>query len=76
MNHYNKATELDPVNMTYYTNRAGLFAFFSLCNLFEIPFFSLAVYFEQKRWDECMKECEKAIEVGRENKADYKLIAK
>ena len=21
--HYNKATELDPVNMTYYTNRAG-----------------------------------------------------
>lgn len=23
LNHYNKATELDPVNMTYYTNRAG-----------------------------------------------------
>jgi hypothetical protein len=36
----------------------------------------LAVYYEQKRWDDCMKECEKAIEVGRENKADYKLIAK
>ncbi|CAF1422154.1 unnamed protein product [Rotaria magnacalcarata] len=57
LNHYNKATELDPVNMTYYTNRA-------------------AVYFEQKQWDACVKECEKAIEVGRENKADYKLIAK
>lgn len=57
LTHYNKATELDPVNMTYYTNRA-------------------AVYFEQKHWDECLKECEKAIEVGRENKADYKLIAK
>jgi hypothetical protein len=39
-------------------------------------FFSSAVYFEQKRWDDCMKECEKAIELGRENKADYKLIAK
>jgi len=57
LNHYNKAIELDPINMTYYTNRA-------------------AVYFEQKRWDDCMKECEKAIETGRENKADYKLIAK
>ncbi|CAF1360246.1 unnamed protein product [Adineta steineri] len=57
LNHYNKANELDPVNMTYYTNRA-------------------AVYFEQKRWDDCLKECEKAIEVGRENKADYKIIAK
>ena len=27
LNHYNKANELDPVNMTYYTNRAGLFTF-------------------------------------------------
>lgn len=57
LNHYNKATEFDPKNMTYYTNRA-------------------AVYFEQKRWDDCLKECEQAIEVGRENKADYKFIAK
>lgn len=57
LQHYNKATEHDPVNMTYYTNRA-------------------AVYFEQKKWDDCLKECEKAIEIGRENKADYKLIAK
>jgi stress-induced-phosphoprotein 1 len=57
INHYNKAIEIDPVNMTYYTNRA-------------------AVYFEQKRWEDCIKECEKAIEIGRENKADYKLIAK
>jgi stress-induced-phosphoprotein 1 len=57
LQHYNKATELDPINMAYYTNRA-------------------AVYFEQKQWDECLKECEKAIEIGRENKADYKIIAK
>lgn len=35
-----------------------------------------AVYFEQKEFDSCIKECEKGIEVGRENRADFKLIAK
>ncbi|XP_055917959.1 stress-induced-phosphoprotein 1 [Eupeodes corollae] len=35
-----------------------------------------AVYFEQKNYDECIKQCEKGIEVGRENRADFKLIAK
>ncbi|XP_053959110.1 stress-induced-phosphoprotein 1 [Anastrepha ludens] len=35
-----------------------------------------AVYFERKQYDECIKECEKGIEVGRANRADFKLIAK
>ncbi|XP_026732808.1 stress-induced-phosphoprotein 1 [Trichoplusia ni] len=35
-----------------------------------------AVYFEQKEYEKCIKECEKAIDVGRENRADFKLIAK
>ena len=40
---------------------------------FEFP---SAVYFEQGRYDECIEQCHKAIQVGREGKVDYKLIAK
>lgn len=57
LQHYNKAIEHDPTDMTFYNNVA-------------------AVYFEQKRYEECIKQCEKAIEIGRENRADFKLIAK
>lgn len=35
-----------------------------------------AVRFEQKNYDECVDICDKAIEIGRENRADFKLIAK
>ena len=35
-----------------------------------------AVYFEKKEYEEVVKICEKAIEIGRENRADFKLIAK
>jgi len=35
-----------------------------------------AVHFEKKEYDECVKVCDKAIEIGRENRADFKLIAK
>jgi len=35
-----------------------------------------AVYYEQKNYEKCIETCEKAVEVGRENRADFKLIAK
>ncbi|XP_065063810.1 stress-induced-phosphoprotein 1-like [Rhopilema esculentum] len=35
-----------------------------------------AVYFEQKKYEDCIKQCEEAVEVGRKNKAEYKAIAK
>ncbi|XP_023246002.1 stress-induced-phosphoprotein 1 isoform X2 [Copidosoma floridanum] len=57
LEHYNKAVELDPNDITYYLNIA-------------------AVYFEQKEYEKCIAQCEKAIEIGRENRADFKLIAK
>ena len=35
-----------------------------------------AVLFEQAEYDACIQLCEEAVEVGRENRVDYKLIAK
>lgn len=35
-----------------------------------------AVFFEQQKYQESISTCEKAVEVGRENRADFKLIAK
>ena len=35
-----------------------------------------AVFFEQEKYVECIAKCEEAVDVGRENRADFKLIAK
>lgn len=55
--HYNKAIEHDPTDITFYNNLA-------------------AVFFEQKEYDKCIEQCEKGVEIGRENRADFKMIAK
>lgn len=82
--HYNKAVELDPTDITYLNNIAGIapYAFFCfLLSCFGMPCSTLyhlfpAVYFEQKEYKKCIEQCEKAIDIGRENRADFKLIAK
>lgn len=36
----------------------------------------LAVYFEQGEYQKCIETCDKAVEEGRDLRADYKVIAK
>lgn len=55
--HYNKAIELYPEDISFLTNRA-------------------AVKFEQADYEGCIKDCDEAIDHGRELRADYKLIAR
>lgn len=57
LQHYHKAVELNPDEITFYLNIA-------------------AVLYEEKKYEDCIAQCEKAVEIGRENRADYKLIAK
>ncbi|CAG8500949.1 6389_t:CDS:10 [Diversispora eburnea] len=57
LQHYDKAWELDPTNITILNNKA-------------------AVLFEQEKYEECIKTCNEAIDVGRECRADFKLIAR
>ncbi|CAM0945041.1 unnamed protein product [Alopecurus aequalis] len=35
-----------------------------------------AVYIEMGKYDECIKDCDKAVERGRELRADYKMVAR
>ena len=34
------------------------------------------MYFEQAKWGQCIELCEEAVEKGREQRVDYKIIAK
>jgi len=35
-----------------------------------------AVYFEQKEYNKCIDTCKEGVEIGRSNRADFKLVAK
>eukprot|EP00871_Galdieria_phlegrea_P001519 jgi/Galph1/2368/GphlegSOOS_G1041.1 len=57
--HYNKAMEWDPLNVSLLTNRA-------------------AVYFEMGEYDQCLEDCQKAIELNQQHslRTDYRIIAR
>jgi len=57
LEHYDKAFELDPSNITILTNKA-------------------AVLFEKEDYEGCAQICQQAVDIGREQRADFKLIAK
>ena len=78
LKHYNAAIDADPLNMSYLTNKAGKPNTTTIIVLLEFGSFFclLAAYFEKKEYQTCIEVCEKAIELGRENKADFTIIAK
>ncbi|KAJ1882303.1 Hsp90 cochaperone, partial [Kickxella alabastrina] len=57
LEHYSKAIELDPTDITFWNNKS-------------------AVYFEMGKYEECIETAKQAVDVGRENRAEYKHIAK
>lgn len=69
---YQKAWDTWPKDITFLTNLSGMP---SLVNL-SFTLTNLAVYFEQGNYDECIATCEKAVEEGRDLRADYKTMAK
>lgn len=82
LKHYEEAIKHDPTNMSYISNKAGInthidvkpglqsYIYFVLCYL------PSAVYFEKGEFDKCRELCVEAIEVGRENREDYRPISK
>ncbi len=44
--------------------------------LVQLPPHRSAVYFETKQFEQCMEDCDQAVERGREVRADFKIIAK
>lgn len=70
--HYSKAWELYPKDVAFLTNLSGESSAEKVNLVADVP----AVYFEQGDYPKCIETCEKAVEEGRDLRADYKVIAK
>ena len=70
--HYSKAWELYPKDVAFLTNLSGESSAKEVSLVADVP----AVYFEQGDYPKCIETCEKAVEEGRDLRADYKVIAK
>eukprot|EP01052_Picozoa_sp_SAG31_P004011 SAG31_NODE_161_length_21899_cov_16.832844_11_plen_350_part_00 len=57
LEHFTKASEIDPENMAYLSNRS-------------------ACYYELKDYDKAIEESKAAVELGKEKRADFSLMAK
>ena len=51
-------------------------ATFSYSNILCVILIRAAVFFEEKKYEQCIEDCDKAVEHGREVRADFKLVAK
>ncbi|KAG5070137.1 hypothetical protein JHK85_002514 [Glycine max] len=68
--HYTKALELDDEDISYLTNRAAVYL--------EMGKLSHEAVGNQypSQYEECIKDCDKAVERGRELRSDFKMIAR
>ncbi|KAL0693849.1 hypothetical protein Bca4012_061029 [Brassica carinata] len=63
--HYSTAMEIDDEDISFITNRAAV----------HLEMGKYDGCFKDK-YDECIKDCDKAVERGRELRSDYKMVAK
>lgn len=60
---------------SFISDVANIFLLYLLVSVWRCVFIA-AVLFEQQKYEDCIELCKKAVDVGREQRAEYTLIAK